>query len=621
MDKRITKQLLDKVMGFQRSILSAYDEFRGIPNNSNNKPPLNLFNLAQRIFDDIFLPLDDEEACKFFIESFGTDNKNDWKDFINFFKAVIINFVNPPIDNNPAVLGEKIFTFDKVVDYLLRFFMMIKNNFIFFIDIFKKAFGKSTQSPVEQIAVFMILHMYNEIAYSRVQNLTNPDIGNIIHSFLKAPNESSVGSFLQEAIFAVALNFSSKSSLSLSLNINLPESGDCLTVFPGNTPSSITELKSSRPSAQEVLGNFLRIGVRCKTSRRQIIGADNPFFTFCSAFNSAKFLLRSPQGNARRTNGSQPFATLKVLGNSGATAEGSTLSALGNVRRTNGSQPFATLKVLDNSEVAIRQPSAKFRADAAAAASQFNRSSDRCKLLFRSLRASTRDGRYSRDDSCFLVGITASDLESLDDYLNACIRFLVLSGQLNGPPVRVSLLTANFPSSEEDVNQDLTRLRSLLSEPLTGEVDLSTRQIKENSSIFARGARGGGGGVCLSSQGRALSLVKSNSEKRDSRNWIMENIIGQSLQSTSGAEATASKTARSQSRKKNNAEHASESNGASGAGDPIQNAGAKKPAKKDSVNKQSKKADAKKLTAKKDAKKTTKSKTAITPTEKKNETN
>lgn len=603
MDKKITRAQIDKVRNFQKLILSAY-EISETPKGLI----VNLFDLAYGILYNIFLPEDDDRACKFFVDSFEADTKEDFVNFFDFFAAVIINFVNPPIDKNPTARDRtrrKFFRMIKVEVYLVRFFMMIKNDFLFFINIFKKAFGKSSQSPDDQIAIFMILHIYNEIAYYRVEYSRNPNI-DYIHKFLQQPNRNSVGSCLQEAIFPVALNSSSMSSLSLT--INLPESGDCLTVFTGNYPSSITELKSNQDAAENELINFLQFGVTRKTTLTTIIGADNPSFTFCSTFNSYKFLLRSPQGNVRRTNGNQSFATLNVLDNSEVTAAGLKANKL--KRPSDRSKlPFSTLSHLGN-----------FGATAAdLKANKLNRPSDRCKLLFTSLPAFRQDLHYNRDESSFLVGITENDLQKLDEIVNECMSSLIRMGLLDGHHKDISLLMDNFSievSREEEGNLDLNRFKSL-----TGEVDLSTGEIKENDGIFRQGDS-----WYLSPEVSENSKVFIINEGHNSGNWIRKSIIGQNLQNNSGAEAATSKNGNSLSLKNwpvlGSENWSQEIKKVKAKPAPIsenfpplpsksnQNAGAKKPAKKDSVNKQSKKADAKKLTAKKDAKKTTKSKTA-----------
>jgi len=238
-------------------------------------------------------------------------------------------------------------------------------------------------------------------------------------------------------------------------------------------------------------------------------------------------------------------------------------------------------------------------------ANKLNRPFDRCKLLFTSLPAFRQDLHYNRDESSFLVGITENDLQKLDGIVNECTRSLIRMGRLDGHHKDISLLVDNFSmevSREEEGNLDLNRFKSL-----TGEVDLSTGKIKENNGIFRKGDS-----WCLSPEVSIHSKEFIINREHNSRNWIRKSIIGQNLQSNSGAKAATSKNGNSLSLKNN---RVSKSNGASGEiakslQDFKQNAGAKKPAKKDSVNKQSKKADTKKLNSKKDAKKNIKSKTS-----------
>lgn len=593
MDKKITQEQIDKVTDFQRLILSAY-EISKTPNGHR----VNLFILTNAILQNIFF-YDSMFRDNFLFTHLGTGLD------LHFFVAVIINFVNPPINKGSG--GIKFLRYDKIVNYLKNFFTMIKVNFLFFIEIFKKAFSisPSPDKKICNIAVFMILHIYQEIAFCLVEYPRNPaTVKWIKENRLISPNSNSVGSMLQEAIFAVALNCSSNESF--SLNIHLPECGDCLTVFSDNSPSSMTELKSNRSYAETALFEFLRDGVKNKITNQPIIGCRDPNFTFCSAYNSEKFLLKFTQSNAGNGSNSAAFVTSATSNEFNNNSSGWTTVSSSKRRKaaSHGIEKFLnTSRESDNWSIG-------------------------CKLLFTNLQAKTLGGFYKRDESSFLVGITANDLDNLDSILNQCIRSLIKGEQLPEDSSSISLLATNFPPLRQlQFERELSRLKSLTI-PLTGQVDLSTGKIVKNRGIFNPVES-----WCLSPElsknSRVLNLKKENSKNSiNSIKNTMNTIIRQNLQSAFGAKAVNFKIVEnSRLNLKNsavlgseNSAHTSEnlsskSQGFSGESaaskkNSNQNAGAKKPAKKESVSKQSKKADAKKLTVKKDAKKTTKSKTA-----------
>ena len=565
MDSKITLEQIDKITDFQRLILSAYD-IREEPNGHR----LNLFVLTNVIIQEIFF--DEVNFKKSFLDSrFKNPNH------LYFFFAVIINFVNPPISRDEV--DRKCLKYNIVRNYLERFFRLIKNNFIFFIDIFFRAFDNSSPIDVKKInnmAVFIILHIYNEIAYLR-SSYTNPNripdfMTDIYDKFLLAPNQNSVGAFLQEAIFAVALNSSSENSLSLA--IHLPESGDCLTVFTDNSPSCITELKSNRREAERELSVFLTQGLQCKTGPGQpIILPNSPYFTFCGTYNSNKF-------------------------------------SLGNLNRS--------------------------------ASNNTSNRSVKFKLLFTSIRVSNRVYQRDESSFLVSItpDVLENLNQILQQCIrNLVTPNPGQRAELTGSQESMSLLTHNFSMTQEAFTQDLPRLESL-SVPLTGEVDLKTDKIKVNNGIFRQGDSWYLSPE-VSENSKVFRINQQhNSTNWISQNIIRQNNSvaqaatskkrnSQNEQNNSLAQAATPKKQKSQNgqneqnlpilrseiwfqeiKKGNVKSKPNSENFPPLPSKSKQNAGAKKPAKKDSVNKQSKKADAKKLTAKKDAKKTTKTKTA-----------